>query len=190
MLLASYGVGDGDVGGALFGHPEAAVRALAVERVGRLLRQAWGGHAAGPVRDRAVAAWERAKAAGLTAEVGAAFATWAPIEGFDTGWVLGELDAALAASGGEATDGYRLVDWLATASAEDAEGAVRALDRLSHSDRIGLDLQGQAEAARTVIRAAVGAGGEAARVAREAASRLTLRTRTDFTRDLPPRDDG
>ena len=189
VLLATAGVDAGDLGDALFGHPDGAVRALAVERVGRVLLSSWRGFAPGPIGERAGAAWERAKEAGLTAEVGAAFALWAPVEGFGVGWTLAELDAALASSGGEALDGYRLVEWLAGAGEGDPEGAVGILDRLSRSDGGPGYIRGEADATRAVLRAALAAGGRAAVLARETAGRLTIRTGIDFTTDVDAADE-
>ena len=175
------GLKDGDVGAALFGHPVAAVRALAVERVGRFFRRAWDGHAPAPVVARAREAWDWLRARGdLSAAEGEAFALWPPAAEFDRAWVLRELNDALAASGGEAKQAFRVVEWLPGMADAEALAAMRVEARLLQGPE-GLELAAvYADAVSAVLRAAANAEGEAATLATETVNRLIARGGPDL----------
>lgn len=178
-LLGVVGLDEGDLGAALFGHPSSEVRALAVRQVGRLFRESWGGHAPGVVGDRAVEAWEWMRGRfELTADVGEAFASWAPIHGLDPAWSLPHLVEALGVSRGETREGYRLIEWLAGDAGHDPALAVRVLDLLVQAERG--HLYGQEAEMRMILRRAAKAGGEARALARQAVNRVLVRSHVDL----------
>ncbi|OZC01193.1 hypothetical protein [Rubricoccus marinus] len=189
-LLGSSGLGDGDLGAALFGHSSSEVRALAVRQVGRLLRESWGGHAPGVLGERVVRAWEWMRERfELTPDVGEAFAAWPPINRLDSAWSLPHLVEALAASRGETREGHRLIEWLAADDGHDPALAVRVLDLLVQAERG--HLYGQEAEMRTILRRAAEAGGEARALARQAVNRILVRSHVDLSDALAgPDTDG
>lgn len=191
-LLGSVGLDEGDLGAALFGHSLAAIRALAVQQVGRLLWESWGGHAPGVVGDRAVRAWEWARERfELTADVGEAFASWAPVNGFDPTWSLPRLVEALTASRGETREGHRVIEWLAALRGHDQALVVRTLDLLVQAERGHLYVHGQEAEMRTILRMAVRAGGETRELARQTVNRILVRSHVDLSDVLTdPEADG
>ena len=190
-LDGHVGLGDRELGERFFGHPVETVRAMAIEHVGRALREKWGEHAPPDVVERAVALWTWREGRGeLSGAEGAAFTLWPPAARFDVGWAVGALEQALEASGGEAQEGYRLLAWLPSAAEVNALGVISVLAHLVQSEE-GPELAITSPSdVRAVLKAAVRAGGDALTVARETVNRLEVRTQIDFRDALNQDDEG